>query len=274
MTNIQQNTLSRQQFALNARDTALPSLTRELRPAPQHRHVCRAPVSRPDTDTILAAFNTWAYKREQPDSREKLLATVNHLVDRQQPLSFVMYWGKGPRAKAGKHEASCLEFLSSMQERVEQVYAPGVDFTLVFTDTHADLNGHTAAAAEDYFGSVEALPQAGRYSFARLTDVVRKAPPLLRASEAQDASIDPVMLRTLLNTAAKWYSGPGTVEDGARRYYQANMVERRAIEFAYPHAIFVSFNGRESRPLFPDSLPIFYMYSLRKGFSVKPWFIA
>jgi hypothetical protein len=53
-----------------------------------------------------------------------------------------------------------------------------------------------------------------------------------------------------------------------------NMIERRAVELAFPRSIFVTFNGSEFRGLFPQRLPIFYMYSLRRGVSVKPWFLS
>jgi hypothetical protein len=51
------------------------------------------------------------------------------------------------------------------------------------------------------------------------------------------------------------------------------MIEKRAVEFAFPRAIFVTFNGSEYRCLFPEHMPIFYMYSLRRGMGVKPWFL-
>jgi hypothetical protein len=50
-------------------------------------------------------------------------------------------------------------------------------------------------------------------------------------------------------------------------------VEKRAVEIAFPHSIFITFNGSRLRALFPKHLPIFYMYSLRRGVSVKPWFL-
>ena len=51
------------------------------------------------------------------------------------------------------------------------------------------------------------------------------------------------------------------------------MVEKRAVELAFPNSIFVTFSPSEFRYLFPDTLPIFYMYSLRRGTGVKPWFL-
>jgi hypothetical protein len=73
--------------------------------------------------------------------------------------------------------------------------------------------------------------------------------------------------------AAKWFRGEGTANEGAARYLQMNMVEKRAVQFAFPRSIFVTFNGSEYRCLFPERMPIFYMYSLRRGMAVKPWFL-
>jgi hypothetical protein len=51
------------------------------------------------------------------------------------------------------------------------------------------------------------------------------------------------------------------------------MLEKRAVELAFPNAVFITFNGSEFRCLFPDRMPIFYMYSLKRGVAVKPWFL-
>ncbi len=45
------------------------------------------------------------------------------------------------------------------------------------------------------------------------------------------------------------------------------------MERAFSRSIFVTFNGSPLRRLFPDGLPIFYMFSFRHGISDKPWFL-
>ncbi len=93
-------------------------------------------------------------------------------------------------------------------------------------------------------------------------------------TEAIDApDPDPTTLQRLSECAAKWYRGEGSASEGASEYYRMNMVEKRAVELAFPHAIFITFNGSEFRCLFPDRMPIFYMYSLKRGVSAKPWFL-
>jgi len=61
--------------------------------------------------------------------------------------------------------------------------------------------------------------------------------------------------------------------EGARRYLEMNMLESRAVETRFPEAIFVTFSSSRLRDMFPRNLPVFYMYSLRRGFSSKPWFL-
>ena len=82
------------------------------------------------------------------------------------------------------------------------------------------------------------------------------------------------MLQKLCASASKWYRGVGTIRDGAAKYYRMNMSEKRAVEFAFPHSIFATFSGGALRCLLPSSMPIFFMYSLKRGFSTKPWFIG
>ena len=81
-------------------------------------------------------------------------------------------------------------------------------------------------------------------------------------------------LRVLEACAEKWYRGEGQAADGAAAYFAMNMREKRAVQDCYPEAIFITFNSSSLRILFPDGMPIFYMYSLRKGCAVKPWFIS
>ncbi|HEY8578591.1 MAG TPA: hypothetical protein VIL72_01800, partial [Beijerinckiaceae bacterium] len=207
------------------------------------------------------------------DDREKLLATIAKATASHLPISFVLYWGKGPRDLAGDHERACLAFLQGMQERVRKVYAPGADITLIFTDSHASLNGYQPLAYTRYFRSVQAMLPEARFDTCHLASLVRDARPLVAAEGLGNEEPSTEILGSLIASANKWYRGGGQPSDGAVAYYKANMVERRAVELAFPDSIFVTFNGSDMRALFPLRMPIFYMYSLKKGFSVKPWFL-
>jgi L-tyrosine isonitrile synthase len=216
---------------------------------------------------VVNAFNTWAFKREQPHNTERMYEVVNGAVSAQEPLQFVLYWGKGPRRMLGEAERTCLAYLQSMGDRIKQVHAPGAQFDLLLTDTHALLNGHRSTDVTAYFDAVTTSAEAAGMSAQLLSHVVNQS-AVTAASIARVA-----MPEELIAMAAKWYRGPLDAEAGARAYFDMNMIERAAVSRLFPNAIFVTFNGSDLLSLFPDQMPIFFMYSLRKGCAVKPWFM-
>jgi L-tyrosine isonitrile synthase len=223
-------------------------------------------------EKILQAFNTWAFKREQPDSVPRLLEAVAGAVQFARPVPFVLYWGKGPRRGLAEPDTACLDYLASLGSRVRKAYDPGASFRLIFTDTHASLNGHAPHDIEAYFDAVEGAGRDRGFDGCWLSELVFAA-EAAGAIDLADETIADDMLQKLGACAAKWFRGEGTVEQGAARYLQMNMIEKRAVQFTFPRSIFATFNGSEFRSLFPERMPVFYMYSLRRGTSVKPWFL-
>lgn len=222
-------------------------------------------------EAVLRSFNTWAFKREQPSDPQLMLRFIVDAVALREPVSFVLYWGKGPRSRVAAPELDCLDYLTSLARRVRAVYEFGAVVKLIFTDTHATLNGHSPASMDEYFADVETNARPRGFATCRLSDLTRAAADATGSVDA--VTVPEEMLRRLCTSATKWYRGVGSIEDGAQRYYQMNMIERRAIELAFPHSIFVTFSGSELRDLFPQQLPIFFMYSVRRGISTKPWFL-
>ena len=229
----------------------------------------KSALTKVEADKILKSFNTWAYKREQPTEPELLRRVITAAAAKSEPINFVLYWGKGFRSSVAEPELICLDYLKQMADRIQNSYRPGATITLVATDTHAEHNGHCASSIANYFSEVENAASERDFSFATLKSIVERereriALPATKPSAEMLAKLEPC--------AAKWYRGGNTIVNGAEQYYQMNMLEKRAVELSYPHSIFITFNGAEYRDLFPDSLPAFYMYSMRKGTSVKPWF--
>lgn len=223
----------------------------------------------PLSSLVLASFNTWAIKREKPSDAAMLEAFIDAAVQEQRPVPFVLYWGKGPRSRAASPDAVCLDFIGGLGERIGQVYAPGAEVMLICTDTHARLNGHGEDVINAYFADIAALGAARGFRACRLSDLVARAEPFGEPV----AACNEAHLQLLLRSASRWFRGGGSSREGAEAYLQQNMVERRAVEIAFPKAIFATFNGSEFDFLFPERLPRFYMYALRKGCAIKPWFM-
>lgn len=219
---------------------------------------------------IVQSFNTWAFKREQPSDLALLTRFVGRAVMRREPVSFVLYWGKGPRTDIEHYDTQCMDYLATLAGRVKASYPAGAAMSLVLTDTHATHNGHSAHAITKYFTAIEAEADKRGFDCYLLSDLTEAAGRGLRVDSAEPTE---EVLHTLMRSAERWYRGGGSTLEGARAYYAMNMLEKRVIEHFFPSSIFATFNGRECRALFPDALPIFYMYSLKRGTSVKPWFL-
>jgi L-tyrosine isonitrile synthase len=224
-------------------------------------------------EAVLRSFNTWAFKREQPTDPQLMLQVVSRSIALGEPVRFALYWGKGPRGRLGEPDINCLDYLAALARRVGEAYQPGAAIHLIFTDTHAALNGHSAASIGEYFAEVERSARQRGFETCRLAELTRAAEATV-SSNADDEVVPDDMLQKLCASAAKWYRGTGTIQQGATNYYRMNMVEKRAVELAFPQSIFVTFNGSDLRCLLPAGLPIFFMYSLRRGFSTKPWFLS
>jgi L-tyrosine isonitrile synthase len=223
-------------------------------------------------DKILQSFNTWHFKREQPSDPRAMLEIISEAISVKEPIPFVLYWGKGPRCRLAEPDIQCLDFLAGLAARVRQAYEPGAAVKLIFTDTHAKLNGHSLHTICSYFADVDAGARQRGFESCWLSALTRVTPTTATSDPADDLIPEETLLQLCVG-AMKWYHGEGTPEEGALRYYRLNMVERRAVELTFPRSIFVTFNGSKFRGLFPRSLPVFYMYSLRRGVSVKPWFL-
>ena len=90
-----------------------------------------------------------------------MLQLIAEVVALRQPVPFVVYWGKGPRCKVDDPDVKCLDFLAALAHRVSAVYEPGASMKLVFTDTHARLNGYTELGIRSYRRAVEVEAASG-----------------------------------------------------------------------------------------------------------------
>ena len=220
----------------------------------------------------MQAFNSWAFKREQPDDPEGLKRLAAAAIQSRTPLRFVLYWGRGGRNRVGPAERQCLDFLRALVRRVETLHAPGADVTIIFTDTHAELNGHARFDSSLYFGEVEREAAERGFQTCLLGDLVSAAEGRIELGPGERAAFaGPPRRPDGLGGQMARRRAPE--EHAARAYYRANMIEKQAVEAAFPDAVFVTFNGSAHRRLFPDGMPVFYMYSVRRGVAVKPWFM-
>ena len=54
-----------------------------------------APSNNAAAEKVLRSFNTWSFKREQPENPELMLRFIADAMSLRGPVKFVLYWGKG-----------------------------------------------------------------------------------------------------------------------------------------------------------------------------------
>lgn len=237
-----------------------------------HVRTIPEPPDRSKAEDILKAFNTWAFKREQPSDLRLLREFIVRAERQEEPLSFVAYWGKGPRDEIAEPDLQCIQYMKQMLGRIDAIHEPGTELHLILTDSHARLNGHKVKSINKYFKAVEAVAAENGFSSWRLQALTQAMRPALRSIPRVLPQESKELLLDLEKSAAKWYRGGNSVDEGAKQYFDMNMVEKRVIERVFPNSIFITYNSSQLRALFPTQLPIFYMYSIKKGVGVKPWF--
>jgi len=223
-------------------------------------------------EKVLRSFNTWAFKREQPSDPQLMLQVIAAAIAAQHPIQFALYWGKGPRHDIAAPDAVCLDFLTALSSRVRTAYEPGATIKLILTDTHAELNGHSRHDINKYFDDINSAAKRRGFETCMLSQLVKAAGSLATVAPFDDV-VSANTVAALVASAKKWYRGSATPQEGAMTYLRMNLIEKRVVERKFPNSIFITFNGSNLRSLFPQELPIFYMYSLRRGMCVKPWFL-
>ena len=132
----------------------------------------------------------------------------------------------------GGPDTECLDYLKALAERVRGAYEPGAAIKLIFTDTHAELNGHSPQDVREYFAGIEACAGQRGFETCYLSQLTRSV-HAVDAVDPNDLVVPEETLRRLSAGARKWYRGDDSPGRGAVKYYQMNMIEKRAVEIAF-----------------------------------------
>jgi hypothetical protein len=132
----------------------------------------------------------------------------------------------------GGPDTECLDYLKALAERVRGAYEPGAAIKLIFTDTHAELNGHSPQGTREYFAGIEACAGQRGFETCYLSQLTRSV-HAVDAVDPNDLVVPEETLRRLSAGARKWYRGDDSPGRGAVKYYQMNMIEKRAVEIAF-----------------------------------------
>ncbi len=215
-------------------------------------------------------------------------------------VNFIMYWGAGEKRRATKEDIQAILFVFGALKTIERSYNLKCDLIIIFTDTHAYLNGYSHEQTLDYFSDIIESLNIVNFNHIKMSDLIK---PILKEEGINNVNklIDNIINKCnkcenmnslplprnirfeYMAKSAKRYSKRvsftqshslifNSPESSANAYIQLNLKERIIVKEKFQKSIFITYVSEAEDFLLP-SLPIMRVFSVRKGFRSRPWFI-
>jgi hypothetical protein len=207
----------------------------------------------------------------------KLEAVIRLSIERDSPLEVILLWGKGQKAAPDLAERRATQFLARYATRVAQSWPRGVKYRVFFADTHAAINGYSAAETDRYFRAVANLMGEIGAKYRPLTSLWNQLGlgwrDVSRLAQALDGDAWNRLAKTTgLIPAARRHAPSRQPEVAARFYFAARRLENEALAALYPAALFATSEPPERMMILP-SMPVLHLYSFARGRCAKPWHV-
>ena len=228
-------------------------------------------------ECITALLLHQRFARERSE-RHAVARVVRNASVSRSTIHILVPWGIGEKASLDLADESALSLLEDVRQEVRKLWHPGIEYTFLLADSHADLNRVPRAMSWPYAAQM----------YDRITTTGSRC---LRLSHLWDRSgLSPARVdRTLRRLGQAWWerfpirgllkaqasrrSLCGPPELAAMRYALARLLERPFVETAFPDHLMVFYGRREMWPLLPR-LPRLLYWSCRKGVSCPPWYMT
>lgn len=203
-------------------------------------------------------------KMSNPEGRgEKILAG---LILEGQPISFVGFWGVGPKAYP---DAADKKYVSQLREKVDYVakeHVPGAAFTLILADLHGVFNGFIPPDGRSaYLDGVEKMLQDENIATVRLSELYSRyglelpqsRNPINPIGEANHAYR---RYKDKYDRSARRHHRGEEAANGGYWYVAMRLQEREMLEGEFPDSyLLVNGNKMTAAPLMPKRLPVIYL---------------
>lgn len=238
------------------------------------------------------------------EDRQKQLAELEkyvqeRLIKNKNKIRFVMYWGASDKRYPDKYDFDALFHLFGFLRIVEKHYKIDVHLTLIFTDTHANLNGYHTENYKNYHREIRKILNDFNYSHLLMSEVLtpfakshnlKDTNDLIKSvikqsinNKIPDIIINDKSFEVLKRSAEKHaqrfrniniYKDLcfNSIEQSAYAYILLNRIERQYVEKNFFQSVFLTYTSDIEKELIAPNLPTIQVYSIHKGLSCRPWF--
>lgn len=236
--------------------------------------------------------------RRGPQRTETLNDLSNYVKNcKDGKAKFVMLWGASDKTRSTAADKDGLLYLLHFLKRVEDIYRVKAYLTLIFTDTHAFLNGYHKENYGRYIDEIKYHIRKHGYDWVLSSDldmllatnlgfkdanelveeIIRD--PITRLNNLQAIPADVIeafaryasrhCIRIARHKSGLYFKD---VEAAAMGYLYLAMLEKQVVTERFRDSAFITYMSREDQLVLPD-LTIVRLYSIQSGLRTRPWFI-
>lgn len=237
----------------------------------------RGIISGERAQETLKKLTARRYRRTATADGDAIVDLVQSAYLEGRPVQFLTYWGCGKRRDVAEVDTAALDRLQSFLADASLVEGSPMHLVLMLNSMHSTVNAFPEDHFRAYYSAIEAEAVRRGFEVVWQDDVwdelgldVNAVIDRAGSGDFDDEWEDFEIREQLVRQAGKHFQG-GEAEAGARRYALTCLVEGPAFAEHYPDSIFITYNGPDMDACLPD-LPKLYLYSFKKGVTVKPWF--
>ena len=226
-------------------------------------------------DKIVSILSRSAISRDIPHQEDRLSSLVRKCMASDKPIPIVMFWGASDKKEVTAADIEAFDKLVYVADEVRKSYQPGVTFTLLLADKHAEVNGFDAASVDCYLQYISKLAKGRNLEIVYLSEIWKKHK--LTTKKIKDKSLritekewaDVLTRQRVEITARK--KGYADAVGAARAYYVMRTEEAPAIEKEFSDSVFATYSDDSMQDILPN-MPTLYLWVNKKGYGALPWF--
>jgi hypothetical protein len=214
-------------------------------------------------------------------------------------VNIIKYWGAGDKSSADQNDLTALIHLLGFIRALEKKFQKSINLTLIFTDTHAILNGYPINDFKKYFKDIGRVLNYFNYDHIFMSEILsnylhennlKNVEELVQSiiSTCRNRNLeifyeDSGPIETLRRSAEKYslrYKNKGNfnknafenIDQAVDSYLTITALEKPVIEKRYENSLLLTYNSFLDGYLTLPGLPAIQIYSYRRGVISRPWF--
>ena len=222
-------------------------------------------------DSVTCLYAT-RFFRKRPQITPALLRVVSGaLHSPNSALKCLYIWGVHEKPLPDSDDDATIAHLQALLERIGSLLRVNLTMQIVIADSHGQLNEARSELSDQYARAITARLKVCGWGVLRMSDLWRDGDITLTKVDELASHLDVASDAPRLLTFAKLHYHGASAEQGARRYLAARLLERPVLSSRFEQHILLTPVEPALDSIQPQ-LPIFHIWTRKKGCSAKPWF--